>query len=225
MPSPSGPQLGAVATGSSISAAIDIPQSKRNACGCGCKCENCSCRSRVDMVDGNREKYGGEGTLAGLGALPTTTQPTSCTSGNSLRSVKESSDAPVPATNAPQSYDTIRSIHGGHDSKNLRAANLERFFNEPNDECPWGDFLEQSMTSDTAGEDDAAPFGPMELDGSMQNDAPPFDNGEPSPLSSFMSSLSLHSPSVGTSDVVRGAGGIFGPRGATEPVHRYLRLN
>lgn len=221
MPSPSGPQLGAVATGSSTSAAIDIPQTKRNACGCGCKCENCSCRSRVDIVDGN----GGEGTLAGLDALPT-----SCTSGNSMRSVKESSDAPVPpamavATNAPQSYDTIRSIHGGHDRKNLRAASLERFFNESNDECPWRYFLEQSMTSDTAGEDDTGAFGPMELDGSMQNDAPPFDNGEPSPLSSFMASLSLHTPSMGTSDVVRGAGGIFGPRGATEPVHRYLRLN
>ena len=61
-------------------------------------------------------------------------------------------------------------------------------------------------------DEDGALFGPMEMEGSMRNNAP-FSSGEDSMLSSFMSSLSLHTPSLGTSEVIRGVGGVFGPRG------------
>jgi hypothetical protein len=227
MTSFSGPLVGEVATGSSSSAAIDIPKTKgcRGGCTCDCGCVNCSCHSRVDIVDPNREEYGGEGTRLDIGAHAIT-QPTSYLSTGSMRSVKESSDAPAPTANAttaaPQSFDTIRDLHGGQDRTRLAQNKMDRFMNEPDDDCPWEHFLEKDFTSD-AMEDDSGAFGPMEVDGSMRNRAP-FSNGERSMLSSFMSSLSLHTPSAGKSDIVLGVGGVFGPRGGSGSGHSYLRL-
>ena len=221
MNSPSGPSRGGVATGSSSSAAINIPQARGGCCGCNCACNcaNCSCRRRIDIVDPNREEYGGEGTPLGVGAQAVT-QPTSYDSMGSMGSVKESSDAPAPttsATAAPQSFDVIRNSYGRQDPARVAECNMERYLNEPDDACPWPDFLEKSVTGDAVNED-CALFGPMEVDGSMRNNVP-FNAGERPTLSSFISSLSLHTPSVGMSDAVRGVGGVF------EPGHRYLRLN
>jgi hypothetical protein len=221
MNSSSGPPVGGFATTNS-SSAIDIPQTDgcHAGCACRCGCVKCSCRTRVITIDPNREEYGGEGTGLGVGAVATA-QSTSYASSNSLGSVRESSDAPVPmqaaATIAPPSYDTIRSVHGRQDPARIAQTNVERFLNEPDDECPWKHFLEKSVTDDAV-EDDSGPFGPMEMDGSMRNNAT-FDSDERSVLSSFVSSLSPHAPSVGLSDVIRGAGG------GADPRHRYLRLN
>jgi hypothetical protein len=227
MASSSGPSVGGLATRTSSSAAVDIPQTKgcRRSCLCGCDCMKCSCRTRLIIIDSNRDEYGGEGTHLAVGALAPT-QSRSYASVNSVGSVKESSDAPLPvgaAIVAPPSYDIIRSVHGRQDQTRIAQTNMERFLNEPDDECPWEFFLEKSTTSDAV-EDDSGPFGPMEIDGSMRNKAT-LDSGEQSMLSSFMSSLSPHTPSVGMSDAVRGAGGAFGSRGGAEPGHRYLRLN
>ena len=228
MTSSAGPLVGGVATGSSRSAAINIPSPQcRGSCGCfcNCGCNDCSCSSRVDIIDPNREEYGGEGTLLGV-AAQAITQPTSYTSTSSTNSVQQSSDAPVPTartTIAPTNLDTIRDLHGRQDPARVAQTNMDRYMNEADDECPWEHFLEQSLTSDAMAEDTGL-FGPMEVDGSMRNHAP-LGSGEQSMLSSFMSSLSLHTPSVGLSDVVRGTGDVFGPRGDPRPGHNYLRLN
>ena len=81
--------------------------------------------------------------------------------------------------------------------------------NEADDEYPWESFLEKSITSE-ATDEDIGVFGPVELDDSMRNNAP-FSSGAQSMLSSFTSSFSQRVPSVGMSDIVRGAGGMFGP--------------
>lgn len=179
----------------------------------------CPCHSQVSSADSNQQEYGGEGTRLGVGAP-------SYVSTNSLSSVKESSDAPDPTATkpvAPPSYDMIRSVHDRHDPASIAQTKMDRFLNELDDECPWPFFLEKSITSD-ATDDDPALFGPIEVEGSMHNNAP-VSSAEQSMLSSFISSLSPRTPSVGVSDVIRGVGGISGPRGGVEPGHRYLRLN
>jgi hypothetical protein len=216
MASASGPLGGAVATSSSSSAAIKILLPHRRdcrACSCNCGCECCLCRCQIETVDPNREKYGGEGTLLGAGTNAIT-QVTSYVSTASMDSVRESSDAPAPTTaapttTAPTSFDTIRKFHGQQDPASIAGSKIAHYLNEADDECPWESFLEKSVTSD-AMDEDAGFFGPVELDDSMRNNAP-FSSGAQSTLSSFTSSFSKHMPSVRTSDIVRGAGGMFGP--------------
>ena len=100
---------------------------------------------------------------------------------------------------------------------------MASYLNEVDDERPWESFLEKSVTND-AMNDDAGFFGPVELDGSMQNNAP-LSSGAQSMLSSFTSSLSQRTPSAAMSDIVRSAGGMFGPQDAPTAGHSYLRLN
>jgi hypothetical protein len=140
-----------------------------------------------------------------------------------MGSVRESSDAPAPTTTAPTSFDTIREFHGQQDPARLAENKMGHYLNEADDESPWDYFLEKSVTSDAL-DDDTGVFGPVELDGSMQNNAD-LSSGAQSTLSSFTSSLSQRTPSLGMSDMVRGAGGMFGSRGAPTLGHRYLRLN
>jgi hypothetical protein len=134
-----------------------------------------------------------------------------------MSSVRESSDAPAPTTTAPAtttatSFDTIRQFHGQQDPASLAENKMAHYLNEADDECPWERFLEKSAPSD-AMDEDAGFFGPAELDDSMRNNAP-FSSGAQSMLSSFTSSFSQRVPSVGMSDIVRGVGDMFGPRGA-----------
>lgn len=153
---------------------------------------------------------------------------TSSVSTGSMGSVRESSDAPAPTTTAPTttaptSFDTIRKFHGQQDPASLAESKMAHYLNEADDECPWENFLEESITSD-AMDEDAGFFGPVELDDFMRNNAP-FSSGAQSMLSSFTSSFSQRIPSGGMSDIVRGAGGMFEPRGAPTAGHSYLRLN
>ena len=230
MASASGSPGGAVATSSSSSAAISIllPH-RRHCCGCSCNCgcECCLGRCQIETVDPNREEYGGEGTLLRAGANAIT-QVTSFVSTGSMGSVRESSDAPAPTTTAPTttaptSFDTIRKFHGQQDPASLAESKVAHYLNEADDQCPWEHFLEKSITSDAMDEDGGI-FGPVELDDSMRNNAP-FSSGAQSMLSSFTSSFSQRVPSVGMSDLVRGAGRMFGPRGAPTAGHSSLRLN
>jgi hypothetical protein len=212
MTSASGPPVGGVSIGRSNSAAIDIlhTNSCYVDCTCRCGCMNCCCHIRVVTIDPNREEYGGEGTLLGIGARAIT-QPTSYASTSSMDSVKESSGAPAPTATTTlglASFDTIRDIHGQQDLSRLAENKVAHYLSEAEDECPWRYYLEKSITSD----EDAGFFGPVELDDSMRNNAR-FSSGDQSMLSSFMPSLSPRPPSVGTSDVIRGVGGVFGPRG------------
>jgi hypothetical protein len=95
---------------------------------------------------------------------------------------------------------------------------MGRFPNELDDECPWKDFLERSMTSDAT--DDYPPvFGPIEIDGSMCNNINT-SSAERSTLSSVASSPSPCTPSISVSEALRGVGG---PQGGVEPGHRYPR--
>lgn len=212
MTSASGPRVGGFATSTS-SPAISIPQTN------GC---NRSCRRQVSSVDSNQQVYDGEGTRLGVGAP-------SYDSADSLSSVKESSDAPDPTAAkpiTPSSYDMIRSVYGRQDSIGVAETKMDRFVNEPDDECPWRHFLEKSITSD-ASQDEPGFFGPIEVEGSMRNNTP-VSSAEQSMLSSFMSSISPRTPrtpSVDMSEVICGVGGFSGPRGSVEPGHRYLRLN
>ena len=230
MDSGSGPPGGAVATSSSGSAAIRILLPHRRncrACSCNCGCEYCLCRCQIEAVDPNREGYGGEGTLLRT-STNAITQVTSSVSTGSMGSVRESSDAPAPTTTtptttAPTSFDTIRKFHGQQDPASLAESKIAHYLNVADDECPWESFLEKSSTSD-AMDEDAGFFGPAELGDSMRNN-PPLSSGAQSMLSSFTSSFSQRTPSVGMSDIVRGAGGIFEPRGAPTAGHSYLRLN
>jgi hypothetical protein len=221
----SGLSVGGVATSSSTSAAINISLPHRRACcacscNCGCKC--CLCRCQIETIDPNREEYGGEGTLLGADTNAIT-QVTSFTSTGSMESVGESSDAPVPTSTAPTSFDTIREFYGQQDPARLAESKMAYYLNGDDDECPWENFLEKSVTSD-AMDEDAGFFGPAELEGSMQNNAP-LSSGAQSTLSSFTSSLSQRTSSVGMSDIIRGSGGLFEPRGAPTARHSYLRLN
>ena len=225
MASASGSPGGAVATSSSSSAVISILLPHRRdccACSCNCGCEYCLCRPQIETVDPNREGYGGEGTLLRPGAN-VITQVTSSVSTGSMGSVRESSDAPAPTTTAPTSFDTIRKFHGQQDPASLAESKIAHYLNEADDECPWENFLEKSTTSD-AMDEDAGFFGPVELDDSMRNNAP-FSSGAQSMLSSFTSSFSQRIPSVGMSDIVRGVGGMFEPRGAPTAGHNSLKLN
>jgi hypothetical protein len=225
MASASGPPVGEVATSSSSSAAINILLPHRRACcacscKCGCKC--CLCRCQIETVDPNREEYGGEGTLLGAGTNAIT-QVTSFTSTGSMDSVRESSDAPAPTSTAPTSFDTIRGFYGQQDPARLAESKMAHYLNGVDEDRPWESFLEKSVTSD-AMDEDAGFFGPVELDGSMQNNAP-LSSGAQSTLSSFTSSLSQRTPSGGMSDIVRGSGGMFGPQAVPTAGHSYLRLN
>src|SRR5256885_8262449 len=227
MTSPCGSPIGGLATHYPSSAAINIPQTSRHICGCtcNCSCSNCSCRHQIDIGDPNREEYWGEGTAPGRGAQAVTS-PTSSASSNSAKSVKESSDAPGPTATAavsPPTYATIRKLHGRHDPTRIAQTAIDRFMNEPDDECPWKYFLEKLVTSNRTDEDMDF-FGPMDSEDSTRNNAP-LSNDEQAILSNYMSSLSPHPPSVGFSDIVRGAGGVFAPRTGAGPGHRYLRLN
>ena len=173
MASASGPPVGEVATSCSSSAAINILLPHRRACcacscKCGCKC--CLCRCQIETIDPNREEYGGEGTLLGAGTNAIT-QVTSFTSTGSMDSVRESSDAPAPTSTAPTSFDTIRGFYGQQDPARLAESKMAYYLNEVDDDRPWESFLEKSVTSD-AMDEDAGFFGPVELDGSMQNNAP-----------------------------------------------------
>jgi hypothetical protein len=210
MASASGPPKGGVATSSSTSGAIGIllPHCRACcaccACSCKCGCKCCLGRCQIETVDPNREEYGGEGTLLGTGANAIT-QVTSYTSTDSMGSVREGSDAPGPTSTAPTSLDTIREFHGQQDPEHLAESRMAHYLNEVDEERPWESFLEKSVTSD-AMDEDAGFFGPVELDGSMQNNAP-LSSGAQSMLSSFTSSLSQRTPSIAISDIVRGAGG------------------
>jgi hypothetical protein len=140
-----------------------------------------------------------------------------------MDSVGESSDAPAPTSTAPTSFDTIRDFYGQQDPARLAEGKMAHYLNVVDDDCPWESFLEKSVTSD-AMDEDAGFFGPVELDGSMQNNAP-LSSGAQSTLSGFTSSLSQRTPSVGMSDIVRGSGGMLGHQGAPTAGHSYLRLN
>jgi len=175
------------------------------------------------MTDRNREIYGGEGTaLLGVGAQAD--QANSFATASSIGSVQDSSDAPVPFTTAsaaPPSFDTIRSLNDRQGAAQLAESKMERYLNEADDECPWGNFLEKSITSDAADEDSGL-FGPPDMEDSMQNNVP-LSSGDRSMLSSFMSSL--QTPSVGMSDVLRNAGARFPSRRGSDRENCYLRLN
>jgi hypothetical protein len=220
MASASGSPGGAVATSSSSSAVISILLPHRRdccACSCNCGCKYCLCRKTVDP---NQEEYGGEGTLLRAGTNVITT---SYVSTGSMGSVRESSDAPAPTTTAPTSFDTIRQFHGRQDPASLAESKMADYLNEADDDYPWERFLEKSIPSD-AMDEDAGFFGPVELDDSMRNNAP-FSSGAQSMLSSFTSSFSQRISSVGMSDIVRGVGGMFEPRGAPTAGHNSLKLN
>jgi hypothetical protein len=219
MASASDPPGGGVATSSSSSAAIKILLPHRRdccACSCNCGCTYCLCRCQIETIDPNREGYGGEGTPLGAGTNAIT-QVTSYASTGSMDSPRESSDAPAPTTTAPTSFDTIHKFHGQQDPARLAESRVAHYLNEADDECPWENFLEKSLTSDAMDEDTGF-FGPVELDDSMRNNAP-FSSGAQSMLSSFTSSFSQRTPSIGMSDIIRGAGGMFGPRGAPTAGH------
>ena len=222
------------------SAAIDIPPSTKPSssgccgdCGCGCGCKKCFCRIQTNVNESNREAYGGEGTLQGIGAGAH--QSRSYGSTDSLISVEESTKAPTPFRTvraAPPSYAMIRSSYGGQGAAQVTEGNIKRYMEDEDSdyEYPHDYFLEQSITSDAFGDDglmneamdEGSDLFLLEMEGSMHMNVPR-SSGEISMQSSSHSPR--YPPSTAMSDAVRGVGTHIMPRRGSDRENCYLRLN
>ena len=128
------------------------------------------------MPDSNREIYGGQGTRVDILS-------------NDFANLNASSleaQAPKPVIVVPPSLELLSKLNE-HTPAQLAEARTELFLDEMDDD-PGRYFLsERSMTSD-ASEMSGMFFGPIDLDGSMENNA--ITSGSHSMLSSYMSTMS-----------------------------------
>jgi len=198
------------------SAAIDIPTKESPAhgcccCRCNCRCKDCNRHTRIHITDSNRAEYPGEGTKHV--EAPIVPQSVSYATAPSVASVKEISQAPIPGSAAianfsPPSFDQLRSQNHVDDSQIHQeqvAKWLESSIDE-DDEHPWEYFVEHSPESLSLSNVLTGMFGPIELEGSMENNV---NSNEQSMLSSLMSSI--RTPSVGAnSEMLREVGAGFG---------------
>jgi hypothetical protein len=182
------------------SAGIAIPSkhttsSSDTMMGCGCRCGGCSCSTccshrPVSIPDSNRETYGGQGTSVDI------------LSNNSVNLNASSLEAQGPKNIivAPPSLDLLGKLNE-HTPGQLAEARTGQYLDEI-DDAPWLYFIsEQSMTSD-ASEMSGLFFGPIDLEGSMENN--PVSSGNRSMLSSYASAMSVRSDAA--SAVVTHAG-------------------
>jgi hypothetical protein len=142
------------------------------------------------MPDSNRETYGGQGTSVDI------------LSSNSVNLNASSLEAQGPKNIiiAPPSLDLLGKLNE-HTPGQLAEARTGQYLDEI-DDAPWRYFIsEQSMTSD-ASEMSGLFFGPIDLEGSMENN--PVSTGNRSMLSSYASAMSVRSDAV--SAVVTHAG-------------------
>ena len=191
-------------------------------CCSGCPCSSCFCRGRIEFVDSNRDAYPGEG---GPGANGNTLSPQfgSITSNSSLNSLRDNSDAPVPADIVMigrPSFEDLRNRHGNRSPAQVTLANLQRYLDDI-DEDPWPHFIERSNSGTAATESSVFPFGPMELDGSMRNNVD-FSSREVSTFSSYLSSRAAASAPM--SIVLQGTGAGHGQEGIISWGGSFLRL-
>lgn len=154
-----------------------------SSCGCrcgGCTCSSCSSHHHISMLDSNQEAYGGQGT--GVDAL-------SADLSNLNTSSFEAHD-PKNVIVAPPSLELLTKLNG-HISSAQRAETRTQQYVDDIDNAPFRHFIsERSMTND-ATETSGLFFGPMELEGSMENN--PADNGGRSMLASYSSAMSVRS--------------------------------
>jgi hypothetical protein len=152
---------------------------------CGCLCGRCTCpaccfsHDNLTMPDPNRETYGGQGTsVDGLSTHFSTLNPSSL-----------EAREPKPVVVAPPSLELLSKLNEDTPAQ-LAETRTEQFVDDIED-APWRYFLsERSMTSD-ATEMSGLFFGPIDLEGSMENNA--VTSGSRSMLSSYMSAMSVRS--------------------------------
>lgn len=142
------------------------------------------------MSDSNRITYGGQGTRAG--ALS-----------NDLPDLNASSleaQQPKNVVVAPPSLEILSKVNE-RTSAELAEARTEQYLGDI-DDAPWRYFTSEPSMSSDATETSGMFFGPIDMEGSMENNPASF--GSRSMLSSYMSAMSLRSDAA--SAVVQHAG-------------------
>lgn len=199
---------------------VDIPSkgttpSAQAAIGCGCRCGGCTCSAcyghgNVFMPDSNCETYGGQGTS--VIALSRDL--------SNLRATSLEAQGPKNVVAAPPSLELLSRLND-HNPARLAESRTEQYLDDL-DDAPWRYFTsERSLTSD-ATEMSGLFFGPMDLEGSMENN--PVSSSSASALSSYKSAMSVRSEAA--SAVIKHAGAaLTDPRPTTSDQRRpYLKL-
>jgi hypothetical protein len=146
------------------------------------------------MPDSNRITYGGQGTADSVDSL---SNDFSKLDASSL----EARD-PKHVIVAPPNLELLDKLHERLTTEELARQRTEKYLDESIDDAPWLYFLERSMTSDAT--ETSGCFFPMDLDGSMENNA--VSTGTRSMLSSYMSAISVRSDAASAIVKHTGAG-------------------
>jgi hypothetical protein len=148
---------------------------------CGCRCGGCSClccsRGHVLVLDPNRITYGGQGTSAG-----TFLSDAADLNGSSLEAQQ-----PQTTVNVPPSLELLSKLDDRTQAE-LAEARTEKYLDDILDAPLCHDVLGSGMPGD-APEMSGMFFGPIDLDGSMENN--PASTANRSMRSSYMSGMTL----------------------------------